>query len=634
MEMIGSVIGNRYEILEHIGSGGMAMVYKAKCRLLNRFVAVKILKPEFEEDEEFLRRFNTEAQAAASLSHTNIVSVYDVGKQGHLNYIVMEYAEGITLKEYMKNKGKLNLNEALDFSMQIAQALEHAHSKRIVHRDIKPQNIVLDNNGTLKVTDFGLAKATSSATVVAEGASALGSVHYASPEQARGGHTDERSDIYSLGVVMYEMFTGRLPYTGDSAIAIAMKHIQGNPVAPRMINDNIPLEIEETILKCMAKYSHERFPNIAEVITSLRNVGHNTAKKIAEAGLVQGDIFSTRRLPDINKEIETKEEKREATPVKKRIFNISPEKMPQVAAIAVSAVLIVIIGFLVGRMFFTGGGSQKKIKVPSLVGQSFEEMSIQYKDQFVLVESQRLNDSKFPEGTIISQDPEDGKEVLLGSEINVVISLGIKTFELEDYKGEDYRKVENEIKKLDMDIDVEIIDEEDEEVEAGKVIKQKPSAGHKMEVGDKLTLYVSKGLEEIEMPSLEGKTEQEARDILARNNLKAGSVTKSESSQPAGTVVSQGVEAGNKIEVGSEVDLVVSAGASTKKSTRQISLSLPSGKASVTVKITNTEGNVLYQQAHSTENSPILVEVSGTGKQVLEIYYDDVMYNSITVNFN
>ncbi len=633
MEMIGSVIGNRYEILEHIGSGGMAMVYKAKCRLLNRFVAVKILKPEFEEDEEFLRRFNTEAQAAASLSHTNIVSVYDVGKQGHLNYIVMEYAEGITLKEYMKSKGKLNLNEALDFSMQISQALEHAHSKRIVHRDIKPQNIVLDNNGTLKVTDFGLAKATSSATVVAEGSSALGSVHYASPEQARGGHTDERSDIYSLGVVMYEMFTGQLPYTGDSAIAIAMKHIQGNPVNPRMINDNIPLEIEEIILKCMAKYSHERYQSVSEVITALRNVGHANAKKFEEVGFMQGDIFSTRRLPDINKELKEKEEK-ESSAVKKKKININSEKIPQLAAIGVSVILIILIGFLVGRMFFSGGGSKEKIKVPSLIGQNYEEMLIQYKDQFEIIENQRLNNPDFPEGTIISQDPAEGEEILVGSEVNVVISLGIKTFELDDYKGEDYRKIENEIKKLDMDIDVEIIDEENDELEAGKIIKQKPAAGHKLEVGDKLTLYVSKGLEEIEMPSIVGKSEQEAKDILVSKELKVGTVSRSESTQNAGTVLSQGVEAGSRVEIGSKIDFVVSSGPSTKKTSRQISLSLPSGKESVAVKITDSEGNILYQQTHSTNASPILVEVSGMGKQVLEIYYDDVMYNSITVNFN
>jgi serine/threonine-protein kinase len=269
--MEGQMLGNRYELLEKIGGGGMATVYKAKCHFLNRFVAVKILRPEFTNDEEFIKRFKIEAQAAASLSHPNIVSIYDVGYEGSTDYIVMEYVDGITLKEFLNRRGTLNWREAVDIGIQICSALEHAHRNHIVHRDIKPHNILLTKDGVVKVTDFGIARAVSSATITMAG-STIGSVHYFSPEQARGGYIDEKSDIYSLGITLYELVTGKLPFDGDTPVAVALKHIQEEPASPISINPDIPIGVNNIIMKAIMKDQNKRYQSAADMLQDLYKV--------------------------------------------------------------------------------------------------------------------------------------------------------------------------------------------------------------------------------------------------------------------------------------------------------------------------------------------------------------------------
>lgn len=282
MFMEGKILGNRYELLCRVGTGGMAVVYKAKDKILNRFVAVKILREEFKENEEFIRRFNVESQAAASLSHQNIVQIYDVGEEDGLHYIVMEYLEGKTLKEYMNEKGgKLPWREAANFSMQICRALEHAHSKHVVHRDIKPQNIIMTEEGKLKVADFGIARAANNTTTVNSTAAAVGSAHYLSPEQARGGYTDCRSDIYSLGVVMYEMFTGRLPFDADTGVSVIMQHLHEQPEPPCSVNPEIPRGIEAIILKAMNKEQRLRYDNAKDILDDLIAVYRNPNIKLS-----------------------------------------------------------------------------------------------------------------------------------------------------------------------------------------------------------------------------------------------------------------------------------------------------------------------------------------------------------------
>ena len=306
--MAGVIIGNRYELMEKIGSGGMAIVYKARCRLLNRFVAVKMLRPEFNDDVEFLKRFETEAQAAAALSHPNIVSVYDVGTHDRIHYIVMEYVEGHTLKEFLNETGPLPIEKIVDFSTQIASALEHAHAKQIIHHDIKPHNIIITESGLLKVTDFGLARAVSASTTVAA-AGAIGSVHYASPEQARGGFTDAKSDIYSLGITMYEMTTGRVPFDGDTPVAIAIKHLQKEPAPPSEIAPDVPQSLEKIILKCIEKEPSKRYQSAGEIIEDLKGVLNNDGVVHKNEG--DEEKFSTRRMPSAE-DIKKEEERRAA----------------------------------------------------------------------------------------------------------------------------------------------------------------------------------------------------------------------------------------------------------------------------------------------------------------------------------
>lgn len=631
--MIGAVLGNRYELVDKIGEGGMAIVYKARCRLLNRYVAVKVLKPEFQEDTEFLRRFSTEAQAAASLSDANVVSVYDVGTQGKLNYIVMEYIEGITLKEYMSKKEEsLSISEAVDFSLQIASALEHAHAKKIIHRDIKPQNVAITNNGVLKVMDFGLAHAVTSATTVVGNSEALGSVHYASPEQVRGGFTDERSDIYSLGIVMYEMFTGQLPFDADTPVAVAMKHLQKAAMPPRARNENIPVDIENIILKAMNKEARERYENITDLIADLKEAIKPSAHTKSEST----DKFSTRRLPAIPKE----EEAEELTPDADNRENKKKEdKVAIIAAIATSVVIVSILGFILAKVFLMGNGPDTANAVaPNLVGQSYNAVVTKYQDVFVITEEERVRDDNYAEGEIISQYPEYGDKVAEDKTISVVVSLGSKIVELDDFTGMDKRLAINEIERFEVKLAYEVVEENSDTVDIGMVIRQAPPAKSAVKVGDTVTLYVSKGksVMEVKMPKITGETVEKAKSILEANDLTYGSITYEQSDKPKGTVISQSVAADNMVSTTMAIDFVVSTGQETNagKASKKIALKLPQDRDSVYVQIISTDGTVLYSETLSTSRENITVEVKGQGRQELDVFYDSVLNKTVTVNFS
>ncbi len=413
--MVGSILSNRYELIDNIGAGGMAIVYKARCRLLNRNVAVKILRPEFQEDEEFLKRFTIEAQAAASLSHPNVVSVYDVGRHGKLNFIVMECIEGITLKEYMKRKGALSVNEAVDFTRQIASALEHAHAKGIIHRDIKPHNIIITNEGVLKVTDFGLARAVSAATNIAGGSNAIGSVHYASPEQARGGYTDEKSDIYSLGVVMYEMFTGKLPFDGETPVTVAMKHLEEKPTPPSEINPQISQEIEALILKAMQKDTKERFSSVAALLEEM----HLLFGTPPSAG--NHDKFSTKKLPKLADLEEEPETKHPAQNGKKKMKK--EDKVAIFAAIGTSVLILAVLVFVAVRFLLPAG--PKQFEVPALLNMPLEEAREKYAD-IRIEEIGTGYSSTIPEGYIMEQDKEAGTKLSQEDAVRVTVSRGAR----------------------------------------------------------------------------------------------------------------------------------------------------------------------------------------------------------------
>lgn len=517
MNLVGSVLGKRYEILEEIGSGGMAIVYKARCNVLNRYVAIKVLRNDLKDDAEFVRRFNIEAQAAASLTHPNIVSIYDVGNDDGVQYIVMEYVKGITLKRYIDRKEKLPWREAVGYAMQICRALEAAHAHNIIHRDIKPQNIIMAEDGTLKVTDFGIAHASSQSTMTV-GNNAIGTVHYLSPEQARGGYTDERSDIYSLGIVLYEMLTGRVPFDNDSPVTIAIKHLQEKPIPPREYNITIPLSLEQSIMKSIAKEQALRYRTAGEILSDLKGILDNPELSLKESVTADDSITETQKLPDLKNrqhyptDIEQTDEEKENMPMhepnrkpskKKKQVVLDKKKERRVVIFAVIAA-VVVIGLMAFAFFSLSGlgtvlSPKNEVEIPQLVGKNIEDVQRQYKDtRFNIVEADTTASTE-EKGTILTQDPEAKKKVSVADEkteivINVTVSDGSDEIQLKDYtKYTDVRSAEIDLKKDGFRVNT--VKEFHDSVPIDAIIRQSPTAGTKMEKDDTVTLYVSKGPE-------------------------------------------------------------------------------------------------------------------------------------------
>ena len=649
--MIGTLLGNRYEILELIGTGGMANVYKARCTMLNRFVAIKVLKEEFSNDEEFLKRFSIESQASAGLSQANIVSVFDVGVQENIHYIVMEYVDGITLKAYLEEKGALPLDEALDFSVQIASALNHAHRKGIVHRDIKPQNIILTKDKQLKVTDFGIARAASTYTMKVDD-SGFGSAHYCSPEQASGRYTDEKADIYSMGVVMYEMFTGKLPFESENSVSVAIKHIQEEPVSPREINPEIPEAVEEVILKAMAKEQSERFQTAGEMLIELNYVNNtNRIKKDKK------DISEK-----LNKKYETKvinvEEVRKGTKKTEK-----PEKQPAKkedkvavwAAIASSFVIVAIICFVsVAVMFpslmpWNASGKVDKGVAPDLIGVKLEDAVKKYKD-IEFVEDEAEYSTLYDEGIIISQDPEYETKLEKPYKITVVVSKGAKIVKVPDLVNMDYREAELALDELEIIHTVQY--KESESVPEDIVMKVTPSDGTKVRANsDLVTLIVSSGAPkaEVEVPDVVGEMREDAEKIIEKAKL-TYSIKKVNSTKPEGTVIKQSKEAGETVAEKTNIVLSISTGTMggekpdetdegnetadkpEKTTTKELTISLPADKEEVTVKVT-VDDMTVYEKKHKTSDGSVSVPVKGSGKTSVAYYIDGVKAGERVIEF-
>ena len=553
--MESKVLGSRYELLERVGMGGMAVVYKAMDKMLNRYVAVKILREEYKENEEFIRRFKVESQAAASLSHQNIVQIYDVGEEDGLHYIVMELLEGETLKSYMNSKGgKLSRREAMNFSMQICRAVEHAHSKHVVHRDIKPQNIVLTESGKIKVADFGIARAANNTTTVNSGSYAVGSAHYLSPEQARGGYTDHRSDIYSLGVVMYEMFTGKLPFDAEESISVVMKHIHEEPAFPSEINPDISPGIEAIIMRAMRKEQRLRYNSATEILEDLVTVYQNPSVDVTELNAYdESDSPVPVKKPSSQRDASRRSsKKKKKADTKKRLL---------IAAISIFAALIAFVGFVSYLLFF---GTGKEYEIPDLTGMTFEEAAltadaasnrnIEFK---VFVGDESFSDER--KGLIISQIPEGGSKTKRSREIKVVISLGPVVIELEDYKGEEYSEIQEMLEEKGLKV---IIEREDNDTyDEDKIFKHLPSKGTQMGEGDEITLYVSKGTENTVVPNLLGCTDDQAIQKIRDNDLEVGEIKEEASDKYLkGEVCRQSIRAFETVPIGTKVDIYISTG--------------------------------------------------------------------------
>ena len=564
-QMIGRMLDNRYELLELIGSGGMAMVYKAKCHRLNRLVAVKVLKSDFASDADFRRRFYDESQAIAMLSHPNIVSVYDVSRSSP-EYIVMELIDGITLKQYMERRGRLNWRESLHFITQIMKGLSHAHSRGIVHRDIKPQNIMVLRDGSVKVADFGIACLANSANTLTQ--EALGSVHYMSPEQARGDRTDARSDIYSAGVVLYEMLTGRLPFEGDSAVSVAIQHLSSVPLSPREINPDVPEALELICMKAMASELEKRYASADEMLADLEEFRKNP----------EVDLDFT--IEDLHRE--TVDEPTQYIPAVHAVSNRAqpvPEEeddddfprkkdLRRVFAIAASAVVAVAIIVLLWRAIFSDlfDGEQKPTEyvVPHLVGMTIDEANENenVKGIFVIEQIGQRASSKYAEGQIIEQSPEKGKIVKGNRTISVFVSSGAKTEKMPNLINREYRDAALQLTNLDLDLIVSDPVEEYSSITKGYVIRTIPEYGETLNIGDTVTLVVSKGEEPkpVTVLSFIGIDIEIVRQQATQSGLVVGEVTTRASNQPYGTVIEQSISDGTSVDTGTTINFVISEG--------------------------------------------------------------------------
>lgn len=599
----GMFISDRYEIIDKVGSGGMADVYKARCHRLNRFVAMKVLKQEYSDDKKFVAKFRGEAQSAAGLSHPNIVNVYDVGEDDGLYYIVMELVEGITLKNFIDRKDHLEVKEAIGISIQIAQGLEAAHANHIIHRDIKPQNIIISREGKVKVTDFGIAKAATSNTITSN---AMGSVHYISPEQARGGYSDERSDIYSLGVTMYEMLTGKVPFAGDNTVSVALQHIQGEPVPLRELDPSIQPSLERIVQKCMQKKPERRYLSATELITDLKhaitnpsgdfvkiapmvindsptiNISDDEVSHIKSASKVSSPAYGTReeQLPpeDEDDRADGDDEEGEIDP--------KLEKIIVGGSIAAGVILVALIVFIVFRIFMGGKGDPAEatptpspieetlppsatdtplpedtqapeIQVPALTGLTLEQAFAALGEDFKPAYTEKQSDVEA--GKVIEQDPEALTMAATGSIVNFVVSSGPQTYSLIDVYGQTQTEAQTALSNAGL---VPAFgDDYSSDVEAGRIIRTEPGRGSTVKKGDVVKLIVSKGtkVEYVNMPELSGLTEKDALKTLKNSGL-VGKADYKNSDTDKGKVFYQSYSVNEQVEKGTTINFTVSLG--------------------------------------------------------------------------
>ena len=547
MNLEGKLLGNRYEILENIGNGGMALVYKAKDQVLNRNVAVKILRDEFTTDEEFIKRFSIEAQAAASITHPNIVSVYDVGKDGNLYFIVMELIQGKTLKEIIvEEHGALPWKWSVNIAIQIASALETAHKKNIIHRDIKPHNIIITEDGVAKVTDFGIAKAVSNSTITAFGAT-IGSVHYFSPEHAKGGFTDSKSDIYSLGIVMYEMLTGRVPFDADTPVSVALKHMQEEAKPPIELNPKIPAAVNDIIMKAIRKDTTLRYQSATEMLNDLNRALKNpTGNFVDNSKYVDSD--ETIKIPTMNHANIKKEQ-----PKKKQSFIEKHKKL----SIVLGGIGLFIIALLL-TILILKITNPKEVILPNLVGIEKQEAENILKDnKLKLGDVKEEYNSEIAEGYIISQDPpyQEDFSVKEGTKVSIIVSLGIEETTVPKVVG---MKQEEAIEALEAaNLKYEIVEESSKKVEEGYVIEQETAANKKIYAGDTVVIHVSTGIKKISVPSVVGKTQSEAKKELQKLGLKVIVKTKEDNSKTDDIVLEQDINEGTEVEEDSFVTITV-----------------------------------------------------------------------------
>lgn len=647
MNLEGKLLGNRYEIIEKVGNGGMATVYKATDKILKRNVAVKILRDEFTTDEEFIKRFEAEAQSAARLTHANIVSIYDVGSEGNLYYIVMELIQGKTLKEIIiEERGPLPWKWSVNVAIQIASALEMAHRNNIIHRDIKPHNIIITEDGVAKVTDFGIAKAVSNSTITAFGTT-IGSVHYFSPEHARGGFTDAKSDLYSLGVVMYEMVTGRVPFDADTPVSVALKHMQEEPEEPIEINPNIPSSINKIIMKALKKDTTIRYQTATEMLSDLRKALKNPDGDFVE----ENDYDLTARTQKINTDMygNIDEEPRNKSKNKKTDNKFVAFIKRHKALSAIIGLIILFAISLGGTLGVLSLTNPPEVEMPNVVGMSKEEAQKEIEEAKLKFEVEKEEYNKdVPEGFVISQDPtymERFNKVKQGSTVKVVISKGQEKTTVPNVKG---KEKEEAIKLIEeAKLKAEVIEETSKTVKEGFVISQETDPETEAFAGDTVKIHVSTGtgIKEVTMIGLLGKTEADAKKAISDLGLKANVAYDEDSSKDNGVVLKQSIEEGKTIEEGTTVTITVNKLAEMKQGT--VNVNLKSLLSYTPKKDENgndvvEEGQIrivvgndtIYNEKKPKTSTNISARFSAKGNVEIKIYVDDIWKGTQQINMN
>ena len=688
MVKTGMLIGDRYEIIDKVGSGGMADVYKAMDHRLNRFVAVKVLKQEYSSDTKFVTKFRAEAQSVAGLSHPNVVGVYDVGEENELYYIVMELVEGITLKKYIEKKGKLDIKEALGITIQIAQGLEAAHSSHIIHRDIKPQNIIISREGRVKVTDFGIAKAASSNTITSN---AMGSVHYISPEQARGGFIDEKSDIYSLGITMYEMISGRVPFTGDSTVTIALAHIHEEAVPLSTLVPRVPKSVEMIVNKCMQKKQELRYKSVSELIEDLKHaVSDPDGDFVKVVPLVDNDSptihVSDEELATIRKGAknvvvtEPEDDDLDLSDIEEESAgdnDIDPklEKAVVIGSIAAGVILALIVIFIVFKMFFSGGGDgdltpdaeptatagAEQTAVPDDMvndnnSEELEDLTEMSRQQAMAylneldidlsIDTEEQPSEDIAKDSVISTNPVAGTVLKNGDTVTLIISTGPDSVKVPDVAGQSPSEAKSILEAEGFKTNVEYAYSDTVEVE--KVISTNPAKDTDASTGGQITIIVSKGKEiaYYKVPNVVGMTKKQAKKELEKNKLKLGQVSSNYSDTvTVGAVISQSLTKGTEVESGTSVDITLSLGPEVKyKYEGTITISdnpFPDENSSGSIKLVLSQDGTtkVINGGESVMNYysfPIQLTVEGFSESEGEVimYVDGVRYNAYSISFS
>lgn len=682
----GTYLADRYEIVGKIGAGGMSDVYKAKDHTLGRFVAIKVLKPEFSEDVNFVTKFRTEAQSAAGLEHPNIVNIYDVGSESGMHYIVMEYVEGITLKTYIEKKGQLSFKEAVSIAIQVGRGIESAHNKHIVHRDIKPQNIIISTEGKVKVTDFGIARAATSNTINSD---VMGSVHYSSPEQARNGFVDGKSDIYSLGIVMYEMVTGRVPFDGDTTVAVAIQHLQEEMVVPSAYAPDLPISMEKIILKCTQKNPDRRYETMGDLLMDLKKAlispnedfvvmvpltNQDKTRVIEKDELdaikkeTSGVYFKEDDMDpdDADEEYEDDEEYDGDEDDEDEAINPKMEKAITIMGIAAGVVIVGIIIYLIASFFglvkFGGNNKNtetetqtetqteseteteatKKIEMVDLTGKTFDEAQAELKKLGLgIKDNGTVSSDTIEEGKIAEQDIKKGDKVAANSTVKVKISSGKGEISVPTVTGNDESAATSTLKNAGFKVATQY--EYNNTVAEGKVITQAPEAGTSAKEGDTITITISQGVKTVTVPSVLGTAQDAATSTLSGAGLTVSSVSSDYSDTVAtGCVISQSIPADKIVDEGSSITLVISLGPKVKLYSFSAKIEAPKNEdgttnenvSSANIVLKDAAGNSLETWNNvSIASFPYTISKSGIEDQTsgtVEISWLDATQNTIS----